>query len=98
MQGRSIKGETAGKVKDALQKSLRKLKDAQVALATKNRELEIEASLEAVRIIAMGMKVPADMLDVCRIISQELKKLGVKEIRYVQTFSQCISISLSKIY
>jgi len=85
MQGRSIKGETAGKVKDALQKSLRKLKDAQVALATKNRELEIEASLEAVRIIAMGMKVPADMLDVCRIISQELKKLGVKEIRNVQT-------------
>jgi hypothetical protein len=54
-------------------------------LEQKNRELEIEASLEKVRTIAMGMREPADMLDVCKTISLQLPSLGVKEIRNVQT-------------
>ena len=54
-------------------------------LAAKNRELEIEASLEKVRVIALSMKEPADMLEICSIIAKELDKLGVKEIRNVQT-------------
>jgi serine phosphatase RsbU (regulator of sigma subunit) len=54
-------------------------------LLKKNKELEIEAALEKVRVVAMGMKEPADMLDVCRIISAQLQSLGVKEIRNVQT-------------
>lgn len=33
----------------------------------------------------MGMNKPDDMLDICRIISQQLKLLNVKEIRNVQT-------------
>ena len=54
-------------------------------LEQKNRELEIEATLEKVRTIAMGMREPADMLDVCKTISLQLQSLGVKEIRNVQT-------------
>ncbi|MCU0414896.1 MAG: nuclear transport factor 2 family protein, partial [Ignavibacteriaceae bacterium] len=54
-------------------------------LEQKNRELEIEGALEKVRTIAMGMREPADMLDVCKTISLQLQSLGVKEIRNVQT-------------
>jgi signal transduction histidine kinase len=48
-------------------------------------ELEIEAALERVRAVAMGMKKPEDMLDVCRIISDQLHQFGVEKIRNVQT-------------
>jgi len=54
-------------------------------LEQKNRELEIETALEKVRAIALSMKEPADMPEVCRIIAVELDKLAVKEIRNVQT-------------
>jgi signal transduction histidine kinase len=54
-------------------------------LLNKNRELEIETALEKVRTIAMGMRKPDDMLDVCRIISDQLQSLGVNDIRNVQT-------------
>ncbi|MGB3154056.1 MAG: nuclear transport factor 2 family protein, partial [Chitinophagaceae bacterium] len=56
-----------------------------IELQGKNRELEIETALEKVRAIAMGMKEPADMLDVCKTISLQLQALGVKDIRNVQT-------------
>ena len=54
-------------------------------LAALTRELDIQASLEKVRVIALEMKIPGDMPDVCRVISQQLEGLGVKEIRNVQT-------------
>lgn len=54
-------------------------------LENKNRELEIEATLERVRAVAMSMKKPEDMLAVCRVISNELQHLGVEHIRNVQT-------------
>ena len=54
-------------------------------LKAKNRELEIETALEKVRAIAMGMKAPEDMLEICKTISLQLQSLGVKEIRNVQT-------------
>lgn len=54
-------------------------------LLMKNRELEIEASLEKVRTVAMGMKERADMLKICTIIAKQLSVLGLKEIRNVQT-------------
>lgn len=50
-----------------------------------NSELEVEASLERVRTVAMGMKAPSDMLLVCRMISQQLQQLGFGELRNVQT-------------
>lgn len=56
-----------------------------VELESKNRELEIEAALERVRTVAMGMNKPEDMLNICRIISQQLEFLNVKHIRNVQT-------------
>jgi hypothetical protein len=54
-------------------------------LENKTRELEIESSLERVRTVAMGMRKPDDMLEVCRIISQQSESLGIREIRNVQT-------------
>lgn len=56
-----------------------------VELQQKNRELEIEASLERVRSAAMAMNSAGDMLTVCKIISQQLQALEVKGIRNVQT-------------
>ena len=54
-------------------------------LATKKRELQIETALEKVRAVALSMKEPAAMLEVCRVIALQLEKLGTKEIRNVQT-------------
>ncbi|HEU5165851.1 MAG TPA: ATP-binding protein [Chitinophagaceae bacterium] len=56
-----------------------------IELEEKNRELEIESALERVRAVAMAMNKAADMMDVCKTISSELKGLGVKEIRNVMT-------------
>src|SRR6056297_2812036 len=65
---------------------LQKLVDEQTAdLHDKNRELEIEASIERVRAVAMSMNRPEDMLKVCSVISDQLEQLGVEHIRNVQT-------------
>lgn len=56
-----------------------------IELEEKNSELEIETSLERVRTVAMAMKQPDDMLSVCKTISQQMQKLGIKEIRNIQT-------------
>ncbi len=56
-----------------------------IELELKNKELEIEFSLERVRAVAMGMKQPADMLEVCEVIARELISLGVGPIRNIQT-------------
>ena len=58
-----------------------KTQDVQV----KNRELEIEAALERVRKVAMGMRARVDMLDICRAVATQLSLLGVAGIRNVQT-------------
>jgi len=49
------------------------------------REAQIEAALERVRAVAMGMNHPDEMIDVCRIISEQLKQLNTENIRNVQT-------------
>lgn len=54
-------------------------------LDLKNRELDIETALEKVRSIALVMNKTNDMLDVCRTISNQLQRLGVTNIRNVQT-------------
>lgn len=65
---------------------LQKLVDEKTSeLLNKNRELEIEAALEKVRSSALTMKQPSDMLDVCKVISDQLQLLGVNNIRNVQT-------------
>lgn len=58
-------------------------------LRSRNAELEkalaIEAALDKVRALALAMKKPDDMLDICRMISVQLDALGIKDIRNVQT-------------
>jgi signal transduction histidine kinase len=63
----------------------RKNQELEAKIKERTRELEIEASLERVRAVAMGMMKPDDMLEVCLTISQESEKLGIKDIRNVQT-------------
>jgi serine phosphatase RsbU (regulator of sigma subunit) len=68
-----------------LEETIEELEQKRKAVEEQNRELEIETTLEKVRTIAMGMREPADMLDVCKTISLQLQSLDVKEIRNVQT-------------
>ena len=68
-----------------LEETIEELENKRKAIEAQNRELEIEAALERVRAIAMGMNKAEDMPDVCKTISQQLQLLDVKEIRNVQT-------------
>ncbi|MDO8899192.1 MAG: histidine kinase dimerization/phospho-acceptor domain-containing protein, partial [Bacteroidales bacterium] len=63
---------------------LEAVKNRTIELEQKNRELEIEAALERVRTIAMGMQKPDDLLDVCHTISEQLELLNISNIRNVQ--------------
>jgi len=67
---------------DKIKQENARLKDA---VKHQAKELAIEKALEKVRQVAMGMKKPEDMLDICRVISKELQGLGIKEIRNIQT-------------
>ncbi|MBS1654157.1 MAG: hypothetical protein JSU05_04860, partial [Bacteroidetes bacterium] len=68
-----------------LEETIEELEQKRKAVEAQNHELEIEASLERVRAVAMSMMKPEDMLEVCKIIAQQLAWLNVKEIRNVQT-------------
>jgi signal transduction histidine kinase len=68
-----------------LEQTIAELEQKRKAVEEQNRELEIETALEKVRSSALAMKQPADMLEVCKIISQQLNLLKVKDIRNVQT-------------
>jgi signal transduction histidine kinase len=50
-------------------------------LENKNRELEIETSLERVRVVAMAMRNPDDILEICKVMFTELKSLGFTDLR-----------------
>ena len=50
-------------------------------LQAKTRELEIEASLERVRAVTMGMNKPGDILDICKVFFTELQSLGFTDLR-----------------
>ncbi len=52
-----------------------------IELEQKSRELQIEAALERVRAVAMGMIKPDDLLVICKTLFIELKQLGFAEIR-----------------
>ena len=61
---------------------LQKLVDEKTAdLLIKNRDLQIETSLERVRTIAMGMRKSEELLNICEILFSELKILGFDELR-----------------
>ena len=61
---------------------LQKLVDEKTTdLVIKNRDLKIEASLERVRTVAMGMQRSEDLLNICEILFGELRKLCFDELR-----------------
>src|SRR6476659_9347713 len=68
-----------------LEETIEELEQKRKAVEAQNRELEIESSLERVRTVAMGMTKSDDMLNICRIISEQLELLQVQNIRNVQT-------------
>ncbi|MEP7376427.1 MAG: hypothetical protein ABI675_23720, partial [Chitinophagaceae bacterium] len=68
-----------------LEETIEELEQKRKAVEAQNRELEIESSLERVRTVAMSMNNRDDMLGICRIISEQLELLKVKEIRNIQT-------------
>ncbi len=65
--------ETSKKAESVMQKN--------EELTRLNKELEIEASLERVRAVAMSMHRPNDILDICKGIYKELPALGFKDVR-----------------
>ena len=50
-------------------------------LTIKNRDLEIEASLERVRTVSIGMVKADDLLNICEVLFKELRHLGFSEMR-----------------
>ena len=57
------------------------IKRRTIELEHKNRDLEIESSLERVRALAMGMRKPDDLQDICEVLFTELQALGFYELR-----------------
>jgi len=70
---------------EKIKKENQQLRDAikrrTIELESKNKELEIEASLERVRAVAMAMRKPKDLLQICESLFNELQKLGFSELR-----------------
>ncbi|MBD0333259.1 MAG: hypothetical protein ICV66_11445, partial [Chitinophagaceae bacterium] len=60
---------------------LKKNEALEKELAAKHRQLEIEAALERARSVAMGMKQPGDILDVCKAMFTELQAIGFSDVR-----------------
>src|SRR5687767_15704244 len=67
--------------KSVLEKAIQ---DTEKELEIQNRELEIEAALERVRVVAMGMIKDDDLRMVCEALYKELKQLGFKNLRNAQ--------------
>ncbi|MFZ0453162.1 MAG: hypothetical protein WAM24_05375, partial [Ignavibacteriaceae bacterium] len=65
-------------------KSEQKISELEKELAKKNRELEIETSLERVRTIVLEMKKQDDLMDVAKALLKELNQLGFTGIRNTQ--------------
>ena len=64
-----------------LEETIEELELKRKAVEGQNRELEIEASLERVRSVAMSMMKADDLLDVGKVQFNELKQLGFSEMR-----------------
>ena len=64
-----------------LKETIEELEQKRKAVEAQNRELEIESALERVRTVAMAMRKPGDLLDICKIVYTELQSLGFIELR-----------------
>src|SRR3569833_1600170 len=58
-----------------LDETIEELELKRKAVEDKNRDLEVEASLERVRAVAMGMRRPDDMLDFAELFAPSWKRL-----------------------
>src|SRR6185312_3988096 len=72
-----------------LEEAIAELEQKRKSVEEKNRELEIEASLERVRTVAMSMMKPGDLLNISKALFAELKLLGFTELRnaLINTFN-----------
>ncbi|MFI5134815.1 MAG: hypothetical protein ACHQD9_03075, partial [Chitinophagales bacterium] len=66
--------------KNVFELSYRRYLDIEQAEAQAH-EAKIEASLERVRAVALGMRTPDDLLDICETLFHELHSLGFDEMR-----------------
>lgn len=73
-----IPGESLAAINAALEKELA---EKSIALAAKNRELEVEAALEKVRERAMAMCSSAELAETSSVLFQQLTSLGINSIR-----------------
>ncbi len=64
-----------------LEETIAELEQKRKAVEEQNRELEIEAALERVRTVAMGMSKPDDLLSICDTMFHELQKLSFDDLR-----------------
>ena len=60
-----------------LEETIEELEQKRKAIEAQNKELEIETALERVRTVAMAMRKPDDLLDICKIVYTELQSLGL---------------------
>ena len=60
---------------------LKDVKEVGAEIIEKSGELKIEAALERLRAVAMGMNTPADLLNICKALFIELKSLQLGEVR-----------------
>jgi signal transduction histidine kinase len=66
-----------------LEETIEELEQKRKSVEAQNRELGIEAALERVRTVAMSMRQPADLIQVCKAVFNELQLLGFPELRNV---------------
>ncbi len=52
-----------------------------IELIEKNRELELETSLERVRAVALSMRKPEDLTSICKVLFEELRNLKIEGLR-----------------
>jgi len=67
------------------QKANELLQKQKQEIEERKAQAEIETALEKVRTIAMSMRRRDDMLEICKVIADQLMLLNIKEIRNVQT-------------
>ncbi|MBK7110010.1 MAG: nuclear transport factor 2 family protein [Bacteroidetes bacterium] len=77
-EGETLGGEKVSKENQELRDAIKR---RTAELEIKNRELEIETSLERVRAQAMAMHQPDDLLNICKTLYKEFNTLGFGEMR-----------------
>jgi hypothetical protein len=69
-----------------LEETIEELEQKRKAVEAQNRELEIEAALERVRIVVMGMMKSEELLNVCEAVFAQLNLLNFSELRSAQIY------------